>query len=502
MNGDEMWQDNSKERQARRNLITALLLTLFILLFIIAYSWLAVTRHQLFNSTGYDLAINEQILWNTLNGRFFASSLEVSNSFADHFRPFLLSVLPFYALFPRPETLLILQAVVLASAAIPLYLIACDRLEDSLIALVISIAYLLYPAVGFIARFDFHIEVFAIPAFMAAFLFMERKRWLWASLFLLIPLLVKENMGLTVAMFGLYALIMLRNLRWGVAWIIAGLFTFIITTFWLLPSIRGEMLDAFARYAWLGETPQAMIITLLTEPAAVLSRFTNSVGSRYLGQLLLPVAFIPLIGLPELLLALPGLGANLLADHFCQPTIYCQYAIPVVPFIFIATVYGLYRIKKWQDNDRGFRILALIILTFSLISYWRDNPFTDQTILPPALHQMANETAVHTALSAVPNQLSLVTTNDYAPHLAQREELYLLGIPAQRETPTDPQVVFLNLYDQQYVVCDQIYAYLQQLDPQTYGVTFRSDGLLVLQRDAGDNQQFMDLVENWNDCAG
>ncbi len=66
-----------------------LVLVLLILVFVAGYSWLAISRHQNFNSTGYDLAINEQIVWNTLNGRFFASSLEVDNSFADHFRPFL-----------------------------------------------------------------------------------------------------------------------------------------------------------------------------------------------------------------------------------------------------------------------------------------------------------------------------------------------------------------------------------------------------------------------------
>ena len=93
----------TKRRQSGSLVLAALLL-----LFMFAYGWLAITRHQRFNSTGFDLAINEQILWNTLNGRFFASSLEVGNSFADHFRPFLLVVLPFYALFQRAETLLIM----------------------------------------------------------------------------------------------------------------------------------------------------------------------------------------------------------------------------------------------------------------------------------------------------------------------------------------------------------------------------------------------------------
>ncbi len=473
-----------------------------LLLFVLAYGWLAITRHQRFNSTGFDLAINEQILWNTLNGRFFASSLEVGNSFADHFRPFLLVILPFYALFQRAETLLIIQTVVLAAAAIPIYLLAKDKLHDRLIAVALAAIYLLYPAVGFISRFDFHIEAFAIPAFIAAFLAMERKQWAWATIWLLIPLLVKENMGLTVAMFGLYAMIMIREYRWGVTWIVLGLFTFLATTFWLLPTVRGESLDAFERYSWLGDSPQGMLATFFTNPARVWRHMVTPDRIKYIGQLFLPVGFIALIGLPELLLALPGIVTNLLANHFCQPTIYCQYTVPIVPFVFIATIYGLFRLQKWWGNEFGLRVLTLILIALTLVSFWRDNPFKNQPPLRPALQILDNAEVVNMALSAVPQDASVVTTNDYAPHLAQREELYIVGIPAQRETPTDPDAVFFNLYDQEYIVCDQIYGYLQELGIDHYGVTFRTGGLLVLQRDAGSNEKFQELMLNWNDCAG
>ena len=79
-------------QSARRAGWPAFILAAAMLLFAVAYGWLAITRHLRFNSTGFDLAINEQIVWNTLNGRFFAASLEVNNSFADPFRPLLLLV--------------------------------------------------------------------------------------------------------------------------------------------------------------------------------------------------------------------------------------------------------------------------------------------------------------------------------------------------------------------------------------------------------------------------
>lgn len=478
-----------------------LLLIILNVTFAIAYGWLSITRHQRFNSTGYDLAINEQIVWNTLHGRFFASSPEVDNSFADHFRPFLLAVVPFYAIFPSPLTLLVLQTLVLAMGAVPLYYLARHKLSSSVVALGVASAYLLYPSVGFVARFDFHIEAFAVPAFIAAFYALERNQWKWASFWLVIPLLCKENMGLTVAAFGLYALLFRRKYAFGTTWIVIGLFTFAATSFWLIPTIRGESPDALNRYDWLGHSPQQILVAMITRPVDIWHQITEPARLLYLLQLLLPVGFLALIGLPELIPVIPGLMLNLLAQHHCQPTIYCQYTVPVIPFVFVATVCGLFRIRSitstWVQHGIG---VALVLLAF--LALWVDNPFAEEQALPSALAQTDNAEIVKMALQTVSAEGSLVTTNDYAPHLAQREELYIIGIPSQREPPIDPNIVFINLYDQEYIICDQYREYVSQLDIAQYGVVFRTGGLIVIQRNAGSNELFQDFILNWNDCAG
>ena len=473
-----------------------------ILVFVGGYSWLAISRHQNFNSTGYDLAINEQIVWNTLNGRFFASSLEVDNSFADHFRPFLLAMIPFYAVAPRPETLLVLQAIGLALGAIPLYFLAKEQWESKVAALGITAVYLLFPALGYMARFDFHIEIFAIPAFLAAFYMLTHERWGWATFWLIVTLLCKENMGLIVAMFGVYALIKQRNLKWGLFWIGLGVATFWLASFWLIPLVRGEASDTMVRYAWLGESPVDMLITAVTHPSLIWQELTQPYRLFYLTQLLLPLGFLALFGWPEFLLVLPGLGLNLLAQHHCQSAIYCQYTAPVVPFLFIAAVFGVSALRRLFNVQPFPVLLALLLLPMAAYSLWVDNPFVETTAVPDALTPPNNAEVVRQALAAVPPELSLVTTNDYAPHLAQRAELYVIGIPSQRVAPIDPELIFINLYDQQYIVCDQYREYVSQLDVERYGVTFRTGGLIVMQRDAGDNVLFRDFIENWNNCAG
>jgi uncharacterized membrane protein len=176
--------------------------------------------------------------------------------------------------------------------------------------------------------------------------------------------------------------------------------------------------------------------------------------------------------------------------------------VPIIPFVFIAAVFGLYRLKSWLGQRWLYHALGLAIVPLTILAMVVDNPFTESDELLAPLADLPNTEAVYRALATVPLGASVVTTNAYAPHLAQREELYIIGIPTQREPPADPDVVFINLYDQRFMICEQYRAYFAQLDIARYGVVFRDWGLIVVQRDGGSNADFRDFVLNWTDCAG
>jgi len=497
--------DASSQPSPRKLHPALVVLALLILAHVVAYGWLATQRHERFNSTGFDLAIKEQVIWNTLHGRFFASSPEVENAFADHFQPVMLALIPLYVLIPSPKLLLWVQVIGLAAGAIPLYRLARRRLNSPWLALAVAAAYLLYPAIGFTERFDFHPEALAIPAFIAAFEALDHDDLKIASLWLLVPLLSKENLGFSVAAFGLYAALRertRRRVRFGFAWTGVGLIVSSATMFWLIPALRQGPSDTLERYGWLGESPGQMAWTLLSQPGTVCRTLAEPNRALYLLQLLLPVGFLTLLGLPELLLAAPGLAINILAQHHCQAKIYCQYTVPIVPFVFIAAVLGLHRLKGWLGQRWLSHAIGLAVVPLAMLALVIDSPFTEGQELPPPLAELPNAEAVHRALAIVPPGASVVTTNAYAPHLARREGLYIIGIPTQREPPPDPDVVFINLYDQRFMVCEQYREYFSQLDIDRYGIIFRDWGLIVVQRDGGSNEAFRDFVLNWTDCAG
>jgi uncharacterized membrane protein len=496
------YTENPDPPPAFKSSRAAAVLVLLVLGYILAYGWLSSERHNRFNSTGFDLAIKEQVVWNTTHGRFFASSPEVDNAFADHFQPLMLALIPFYVTAPSPKVLLLVQTIGLALGAIPLYRLAERRLKNSSVALVLAAAYLLFPALGFINRFDFHPEALAISAFLFAFEALDRGDLVASSLWLLVPLLGKENLGFSVAVFGLYAAVACRQVRFGIFWALVGLLVSGFTMFWLIPTLRQGPSDTLARYGWLGETPVEMLATLITRPAYVWQNLADPDRALYLLQLLAPTGFLALLALPELLLAAPGLAINLLAEHHCQPEIYCQYTVPVIPFIFIAAVVGLQRLKGHLQHRWNWTIIGLGILPLALLAFALDNPFSEDREVPAPLTELPNAEAVHRALATVPPDASVVTTNAYAPHLAQREGLYIIGIPAQRDPPVDPDIVFINLYDQRFMVCDQFREYFSQLDIDRYGVVFRDSGMIVVQRDGGSSEGFRDFVLNWTNCAG
>jgi len=116
-------------RRGEPYIVVTLALAYFVL-----YSVLSVLRHTTYHSFGPDLGIFDQVFWNTTHGRFFESTMSLSQPephsyLADHFSPAYLLLMPAYALIPRPETLLVLQTLFLAAGVWPLYLLTRLMLE-------------------------------------------------------------------------------------------------------------------------------------------------------------------------------------------------------------------------------------------------------------------------------------------------------------------------------------------------------------------------------------
>ncbi len=113
-----------------------------------------------------------------------------------HFSPIYYVLLPFYLLSPRPESLQILQLIIVVSGLLPLYLLCRKCSLSTVQSAFFGAIYLLQPGVLLSSFYDLHENCFLAPLVLWIFyaMFTRRPLLLVCSSFLL--LLVKEDAAL------------------------------------------------------------------------------------------------------------------------------------------------------------------------------------------------------------------------------------------------------------------------------------------------------------------
>jgi len=414
-----------------------------VVLFVGVYATFAVLRHERLNSSAFDLAIKDQVIWNTAHGRPFELSLRSPSGkymcyLGDHFSPIFAVFVPFYWLWEDVRWLLILQPVILACGVYPLWQLARRAQISDWAATAFAAVFLCYPALGFLCRFDFHQLVFVVPFFLYAFYFAERNKPGAASVFLLLAMLCKEEVGLTVFAFGLYQCFGRRRRQWGALWALAGVAGSVFIVFYAMPAIRGCESEYFGDlYGYLGQTSGDVASTALHHPARVLRALAEDWPEKlaYLLKLPLPLGGICLRGAGPALIMFPALAYTLLSRRALQYSIYFQYAAIMVPFIFLSAGVALRRMADKSGNpvprSKATLRLCALWLAFTTAAWWADCPFT-KTIGWPKYHEVyalerhSNAKEFRHAASLIPPDASLGTTMAFAPHLSHRRDIRVI----------------------------------------------------------------------------
>ena len=138
-----------------------------------------------------------------------------STVFSLHVEPILIPISWLYLLYPDPLLLLILQAVVVALGAIPLFALARYKLGSEWVGLAFALIYLLNPTMQAANWLEFHPLTLAPTFLMAAFYYLVTDRPGRFALFAILAISCKEEMALLIFMMGLYALVIRRRPRFG-----------------------------------------------------------------------------------------------------------------------------------------------------------------------------------------------------------------------------------------------------------------------------------------------
>ena len=471
---------------AARSRVGISLLTLAALAF---YLWHALGDQARYLTTGYDLGIFDQAV--RAYAHFRAPIVPLKgvdyNIFGDHFHPIIVVLAPLYWLWDSPNMLLIAQAVLIAASVPVVYRFVRRRAGEGM-SLLITAAYAFgWPVQGLI-DFDFHEIAFATPLTALAIDALDRRDdrrlLLWCGLLLL----VREDMGLLVALFGVLRLAQRRRPRWPVvAMIGAGLATYVVTTSVIIPHFaKGHGFAYGNQFSSLGDSVPAAILNILTQPWHAAHVFISpEVKLHTLYFLVVPLGLLCFRS-RYALLALPLLAERFfnVRENLWTATFHYN-ALPWL-ILVMAMADGAHRYGVFDADRRGMllrRSLAVLLVATPVALIFvgdreRIVPVTDlrkQYAYQPAGWRDSAAKVVRW----LPDNVCVAADNHLVPHLTARD---YTSVP-QADTP-DPDFYALDMFapdtggNPPAPTPDAVYV---QAGADGYQVVYRSGTFVVLQ---------------------
>jgi uncharacterized membrane protein len=401
---------------------------------------LAQIRHLAFWSGRFDLGNLTQAVWSTAHGRFLEITDlqgEQISRLGAHFDPIVAAFAPLWLIWPNPALLLTAQAIGVALGAVPVYYLARKHLASDRAGLAFAIGYLVYPATQWLTVDDFHPVAFAAPLLLGAFWYLDENRLAPFALLAGAACLTKEQVGFTVAAMGLWYAAARGQRRAGCLIAVAGCAASVIAVGLIVPHFAPGSGSPFeGRYSAVGGSPSGIARTALTHPVRVFETLTQTSDLRYLLQLLLPLALLPLFGMGATLIAAPELVLNLLSDTPTQTSIDFHYTAASIPGLVIGAVFGAARIGRLRPDvqpwvARGF-VVAGCVATIVLgpIPLWSHVPLGTH----PTSYQYRTSRRDHAgarAVAMIPASAAVSVSNTIGAHLSARRRV--LSFPLLRE---------------------------------------------------------------------
>ncbi|WP_351226138.1 DUF2079 domain-containing protein [Streptomyces sp. NPDC002133] len=398
------------------------------------YATVAVRRHLLLRTTGYDLGIFEQAVraYAQLRAPVVPLRGEGFNLLGDHFHPLIAVLAPLYRLWPSPFCLLVAQSALLAVAVVPLARWAARALGRRA-AHVVSFGYGASWGIASASAFDFHEVALAVPLLAYALEALGRQRWGRAVAWAAPLLLVKEDLGLTLAAVGAY-------IAWkggwqaeggwragagkragglGVATAVAGLVGSAIEIKLMLPAFNPG-----GGYAHGGNLADGHGSLLATVAFAPLDALRPDIKAMTLILVFAPGALVALRS-PLSLLAVPTLAWRMLSENAFHWGTAFHYSAVLMPIVFAGLVDALtrYRASGHPLAARHVRASLLTVIAVTVVmlpsfplaqlaqrATWRTTPHVE---------------AARSLLQRIPDGATVAASNRLAPQLTSRCEVVI-----------------------------------------------------------------------------
>ena len=434
-------------------------------------------RHALFQSS-FDLAIFDNAVYLISQGQEPFVTFRGLHILGDHAAWIIYPLALFYKIDPDVHWLFFIQALSLASGALPLwYLCRVTGLRISQ-SKTIVLAYLLYPAIFNVNLFDFHPEVIAVPAIFSAILAVKRDRLGWFIAAVVLILGCKAVLALSVIGMGVWLLVSSNKYRYqyGIIAIILGCGWLAIATQLIIPAFSGEEAAAVDRYSYLGDSVLEIAKNLIIKPDLVLGKVFSLDSLGYLILLAIPLwwGLSPLHLMP-LVAAMPIFLINLLSDSSAQRNLVHQYSLPIIPWLFLSVIMAMNSKHLWLKSQRNILIWsAVAFLALAKYGYFGSI----------YLQNLDTWGATRKAIALIDSSGGVLTTSDIAPHLTHRKLLGLSDRDLDLEELEKFEYILLNMrhpgWGSSPEIAETLFAKLKPAS--TFQLRFRQDDVFLFTK--------------------
>jgi uncharacterized membrane protein len=392
------------------------------------FAALSVLRHAAFTTGRFDLGNMVQAVWSTAHGhplRVTDLRGDQISRLAAHVDPILVFFAPLWWLWPSPDLLLVVQAIAVGLGALPVFWLARKHLGSASAAVAFALAYLLYPATGWLTLNEFHPVALATPLLLFGFWYLDEDRLAPFTACAIAAALCKEEIPFVIAGFGVWYAVSRRRWAVGGAILMLGVAWAAVATTVIIPHFNnGESSDFYARYSEVGGSPGGLVETAFTHPGRLVQAAFTGRDLHYLLQLAWPLAFLCLLAPLVLVAALPELAINLLSAVPTQTSIHFHYTAGVIAPLLVASVLGARRLRRWALPVGVTVLLVALVANYRLgpIPVWQHVP-GGQRFQATAADVTSHDHIAARALKLIPKGAVVASTNSLGAHLSARRRV-------------------------------------------------------------------------------
>lgn len=397
--------------------------------YIAIFFFLCFYKYQNFLYDGEDFSIFNNVFYNTIHGNFYWFSIHGGyNYLGDHLELGLLYLLPLYALFQSPITLLFLQTILLGLSAWPIYLITqhlCEKSQNKnnkFLPLIISLSFLLSPFVQNINLEEFHVAPLMIFLFFwTIFFYFKKKYWHFILLFVL-TLLTREDTAISLGFFTAIIAWDNRQILWQTKkwW----LYTGVLTIAWFFISLKIIALfnpeDQFKYLIFYNNQ------NIFNPLVWLRSLFVFKNLLIFIGYLL-PFLFIPLLKPKYLLILIPTFLQVSLMNSGNSTVLYAlHYQAPILVGLFIASTESIISWKeKFPTLKKYYNLILLFLLVAPIYTNLYFGPLQFFTYPKKEIANNLNEDQQYqNVLKLIPPNTSISAPYRLLPNLSSRKTVY------------------------------------------------------------------------------